>query len=62
MTEENRKRIDRVFHDYLNEDINYGKCHAHWSKVRYLVDDEKEMRTLVERVKEAAKVQEEAGS
>ena len=54
VTEENRDRIDHVFHQFLDEDISYGKCSAAWSTLQYRVDDEKTKKSLVERVREAA--------
>lgn len=55
ITEENKDRIDNVFHEYLNEEIRYGKCSSNWSKARFKVDDEETMKSLVDKVREAAK-------
>ncbi len=57
LTEENKDRIDQVFHSYLEEDARYGKCSSSWERLRYKVDDEETMTSLIERVREAAKSQ-----
>lgn len=34
VTDDNRKRVDEVIHQYIGEQANYGRCSSNWRKAR----------------------------
>lgn len=52
VTEENRESIEEVIHQYIGEQLKYGRCSADWRTARKEVQANPDMRTeLVEKLK-----------
>ncbi|NIO36442.1 hypothetical protein GTO27_01930 [Candidatus Bathyarchaeota archaeon] len=44
VTEENRKRVDGVIHQYIGEQASYGRCSPNWRKARKQIQANEQMK------------------
>jgi predicted Fe-Mo cluster-binding NifX family protein len=52
VTDANKVKIDKVIHEYINEQASYGHCSPHWSKARKEIQaNEKMKKDLIEKLK-----------
>jgi len=44
VTDENRDEIDKVIHQYINEQASYGRCSAHWKQAQKEIEADEKMK------------------